>query len=164
MNKYPILQVTFGYPKFWGDDTGRDTLSGTFSGTFKGVYPTFTIYFGATDQQQIEELTSLFDKPHVTLKYYDHNKKAWVEKGCYTPDYSLDLDTLEIIPSIIKNKHKLTYQDAEEIITSTGLLHDDLILISKIFDKITLKSNSLRVSFKLVLSFKIVKDAKTYGF
>ena len=69
MNKYPILQVTFGYPKLWGDDTGRDTLSGTFSGTFKGVYPTFTIYFGATNQQQIEELTSLFDKPHVTLKY-----------------------------------------------------------------------------------------------
>ena len=89
MNKYPILQVTFGYPKLWGDDTGRDTLSGTFSGTFKGVYPTFTIYFGATNQQQIEELTSLFDKPHVTLKYYDPNKKKWIEKGCYTPDYSL---------------------------------------------------------------------------
>ncbi len=41
-----------------------------------------------------------------------NNKKVGV-----TPDYSLDLDTLEIIPSIIKNKHKLTYQDAEEIIT-----------------------------------------------
>ena len=90
MNKYPILQVTFGYPKLWGDDTGRDTLSGTFSGTFKGVYPTFTIYFGATNQQQVEELTAIFDKPHVTVKYYDPNKKAWVEKGCYTPDYSLD--------------------------------------------------------------------------
>lgn len=96
MNKYPILQVTFGYPKLWGDDTGRDTLSGTFSGTFKGVYPTFTIYFGATNQQQIEELTSLFDKPHVTLKYYDPNKKKWIEKGCYTPDYSLDFKRVGI--------------------------------------------------------------------
>ena len=96
MNKYPILQVTFGYPKLWGEDTGRDTLSGTFSGTFKGVYPTFTIYFGATDQQQIEELTSLFDKPHVTLKYYDPNKKKWIEKGCYTPDYSLDFKRVGI--------------------------------------------------------------------
>lgn len=96
MNKYPILQVTFGYPKLWGEDTGRDTLSGTFSGTFKGVYPTFTIYFGATDQQQIEELTSLFDKPRVTLKYYDPNKKKWIEKGCYTPDYSLDFKRVGI--------------------------------------------------------------------
>lgn len=96
MNKYPILQVTFGYPKLWGEDTGRDTLSGTFSGTFKGVYPIFTIYFGATNQQQIEELTSLFDKPHVTLKYYDPNKKKWIEKGCYTPDYSLDFKRVGI--------------------------------------------------------------------
>lgn len=96
MNKYPILQITFGYPKMWGDDTGRDTLSGTFSGTFKGVYPIFTIYFGATNQQQIEELTSLFDKPHVTLKYYDPNKKKWIEKGCYTSDYSLDFKRVGI--------------------------------------------------------------------
>ena len=63
------------------------------------------------------------------------NTNALTIKVGVTPDYSLDLDTLEIIPSIIKNKHKLTYQGAEEIITSTGLLHDDLILISKIFDK-----------------------------
>ena len=96
MNKYPILQVTFGYPKMWGDDTGRDTLSGTFSGTFKGVYPIFTIYFGATDQQQIEELTELFDRPHVVVKYYDPNKKEWIEKGCYTPDYSLDFKRVGI--------------------------------------------------------------------
>ena len=63
------------------------------------------------------------------------NTNALTIKVGVTPDYSLDLDTLEIIPSIIKNKHKLTYQGAEEIITNTGLLHDDLILISKIFDK-----------------------------
>ena len=96
MNKYPILQVTFGYPKMWGDDTWRDTLSWTFSGTFKGVYPIFTIYFGATDQQQIEELTALFDRPHVVVKYYDPNKKEWIEKGCYTPDYSLDFKRVGI--------------------------------------------------------------------
>lgn len=63
------------------------------------------------------------------------NTNALTIKVGVTPDYSLDLDTLEIIPSIINNKHKLTYQEAEEIITNTGLLHDDLILISKIFDK-----------------------------
>ena len=53
------------------------------------------------------------------------NTNALTIKVGVTPDYSLDLDTLEIIPSIIKNKHKLTYQDAEEIITNTGLLHDE---------------------------------------
>lgn len=96
MNKYPILQVTFGYPKIWGDDTGRDTLSGTFSGTFKGIFPTFTIYFGATSQQQVEELVEIFDRPHVMVRYYDPNKKKWIEKGCYTPDYSLDFKRVGI--------------------------------------------------------------------
>lgn len=36
------------------------------------------------------------------------NTNALTIKVGVTPDYSLDLDTLEIIPSIIKNKHKLT--------------------------------------------------------
>lgn len=96
MSEYPITQITFGYPKLWGDDTGRDTLSGTFSGTFKGVYPTFTIYFGATSQQQVEELVKIFDRPHVMVRYYDPNKKEWAEKGCYTPDYSLDFKRVGI--------------------------------------------------------------------
>lgn len=51
------------------------------------------------------------------------------------PDYSLDLDSLTIIPSIVENKHKLTYQEVEEMITDKGILHDDLILLSKIFDR-----------------------------
>lgn len=99
MNKYPITQITFGYPKMWGDDTGRDTLSGTFSGTFKGIFPTFTIYFGATSQQQVEELVEIFDRPHVMVRYYDPNKKEWAEKGCYTPDYSLDFKRVGIAES-----------------------------------------------------------------
>lgn len=65
----------------------------------------------------------------------DKYTNALTIKVMVTPDYSLDLDTLEIIPSIIKSKHKLTYQEVEKEIISTGLLHDDLILISKIFDK-----------------------------
>lgn len=89
MSKYPIVQIDFGYSKLWGDDTGRDTLSGTFSGTFKGVYPTFNIYFGTTNQQQLEELVAIFDKSHVVIRYYDPNKKSWINKGCYISDYSI---------------------------------------------------------------------------
>lgn len=89
MSNYPITQIDFGYPKLWGDDTGRDTLSGTFSGTFKGVYPTFTVYFGATNKEQLEELSAILDLPHVTVRYYDPNKKSWINRGCYISDYSI---------------------------------------------------------------------------
>ncbi len=50
-------------------------------------------------------------------------------------DYSLMLDTLKIIPSIIKSKHKLTYEEVDDIINNGGELQEELLLLSKIFDK-----------------------------
>lgn len=50
-------------------------------------------------------------------------------------DYSLMLDTLEIIPSIINSKNKLTYEEVDNIISHGGILNDELLLLSKIFDK-----------------------------
>lgn len=50
-------------------------------------------------------------------------------------DYSLMLDTLEIIPSIINSKNKLTYEEVDNIISHGGILNDELFLLSKIFDK-----------------------------
>lgn len=50
-------------------------------------------------------------------------------------DYSLILDTLEIIPSVIQNKHKLSYEETDDIIEHGGDLNSTLMLLSKIFDK-----------------------------
>lgn len=50
-------------------------------------------------------------------------------------DYSLMLDTLEIIPSVIQSKHKLSYEDTDNIINHGGDLNSTLMLLSKIFDK-----------------------------
>lgn len=50
-------------------------------------------------------------------------------------DYSLILDTLEIVPSIIKSKNKLTYEEVDNIINYGGMLNNELMLLSKIFDK-----------------------------
>ena len=50
-------------------------------------------------------------------------------------DYSLILDTLEIIPSIIQSKHKLSYEETDDIINHGGDLNSTLMLLSRIFDK-----------------------------
>lgn len=50
-------------------------------------------------------------------------------------NYSLILDTLRIIPSVIQNRHKLTYEDGDNIIVHGGELNRELLLLSKIFDK-----------------------------
>lgn len=50
-------------------------------------------------------------------------------------DYSLIIDTLEIIPSVIQNRNKLTYDEVDNIITNGGSLNKELLLLSKIFNK-----------------------------
>ena len=50
-------------------------------------------------------------------------------------DYSLITDSLEIIPSVIQNKHKLTYEEVDSIIMNGGNLNSELLLLSKIFNK-----------------------------
>ena len=50
-------------------------------------------------------------------------------------DYSLILDTLEIIPSVIQSKHKLSYEETDDIINHGGDLNSTLMLLSRIFDK-----------------------------
>lgn len=50
-------------------------------------------------------------------------------------NYSLILDTLKIIPSIVNSRHKLTYEAVDDIIVHGGELNRELLLLSKIFDK-----------------------------
>ncbi|MGM9875859.1 MAG: RNB domain-containing ribonuclease [Bacilli bacterium] len=50
-------------------------------------------------------------------------------------NYSLILDTLKIIPSIVNSRHKLTYENVDDIILHGGELNNKLLLLSKIFDK-----------------------------
>ena len=50
-------------------------------------------------------------------------------------NYSLILDTLRIIPSVVNSRHKLTYENVDDIIVHGGELNTKLLLLSKIFDK-----------------------------
>ena len=64
-------------------------------------------------------------------------------------DYSLILETLEIIPSIIQSKHKLSYEETDDIIDHGGDLNSTLMLLSKIFDKQATDNPKISVYHKL---------------
>lgn len=64
-------------------------------------------------------------------------------------DYSLDLSTLEIMPSIIENKHRLTYQEAEEMLNNKTGLYEDLLLLSKIFDRQAIDNPKVRAYHRM---------------
>ena len=70
-------------------------------------------------------------------------------------DYSLLLDTLKVVPGRIINKHKLTYEEADEIIKKGDIpLSENLNLLSEIFKR--LSRDNLRIKsfhkFKNILS------------
>lgn len=70
-------------------------------------------------------------------------------KVLVTNDFSLDLSTLEIIPSIIQNKHRLTYQEAEEMLNTKTGLYEDLLLVSKIFDRQAIDNPKVRAYHRM---------------
>lgn len=87
LGKY-ILYATFGYHKYWSEDTGRN-LAGTMSGTLIGIFPKITVQFGKLTREQLETLAPIFDSPTQTVTYYDANKKTNVTMTTYTGDYEV---------------------------------------------------------------------------
>ena len=100
MGQY-LTQVTYGYNKLWGDDTGRN-LAGVMTGTFIGVFPKITLQFRKLTKSEVELLVPILDAPMQTLTYYDPFKKQSTTIKTYTNDYNIVNN--KIINAYNKNK------------------------------------------------------------
>ena len=90
VNLTPYLtNITFGYNKLWGSDTGR-ALSGKFTGTLIGIYPKFECTFRKLTQDEIEYLVPILDSATQQTTYYDPNKKEKITIDTYTGDYKIN--------------------------------------------------------------------------
>jgi len=61
-------------------------------------------------------------------------------------DYTVLLDTLKVVPGVVVNKNKLSYDRVDEILTSEedNPLYNDLLLLSRVIDK--LSKDNLKIS------------------
>lgn len=82
--------------------------------------------------------------------------------GKVDTDYSLILDTLEIIPSIIQSKHKLSYEETDDI-NHGGDLNSTLMLLSRIFDKQATDNPKISAYHKLENTSIRGRDNTKYG-
>lgn len=95
LNITPYLtDISFGYNKVWGKDTGRNTLSGKWTGTLIGIFPKINCSFGSLTQAQIELLVPYLDAAVQSVTYYDPYKKALRTMNTYTGDYELGQNCL----------------------------------------------------------------------
>lgn len=99
MGKY-IVEAKYGYHKLWGKDSGRN-LNGDITGSLIGVFPKITLQFKPLTKTELEVVVPLLDSSSQTVRYYDPNKKAYVEMSTYTGDYEV-IDK-NIISGIFKN-------------------------------------------------------------
>ena len=80
-----ILEAKYGYNKLWVD--GGRNLAGSMTGTLVGIFPKIIVQFGRLNKSEMEIITPILDNASQTLRYYDPNKKAYVEMETYTGDY-----------------------------------------------------------------------------
>lgn len=74
MGKY-LQMVTYEYPKFWAEGTGRNTaLSGKFVGRLIGIFPKITLNFNGLSKNDIQKLAPIFDKAEQSVTYDDPSK------------------------------------------------------------------------------------------
>lgn len=66
-------------------------------------------------------------------------------------DFSILLDTIKLIPSVVINKNKLSYERVDEILSKPdgSKLSEDLILISQICNKLSRENLNIRAFHKL---------------
>ena len=94
-----IVEAKYGYNKLWSEDSGRN-LAGKQSGTLIGIFPKIIVQFKKLTKDELEILAPILDSSKQKVRYYDANKKNYVEMDTYTGDYELTNK------SIIDSNHK----------------------------------------------------------
>ena len=83
-----LVEAKYSYNKLWASDSGRN-LAGKQTGTLIGIFPKIIVQFRKLTQSELEILVPILDSATQTLKYYDPNKKTYVEMETYTGDYEI---------------------------------------------------------------------------
>lgn len=83
-----LVEAKYGYHKLWGSDSGRN-LAGVQSGTLIGIFPKITVQFRKLTRNELETICRILDSSEQTVRYYDPNKRQYVEMQTYTGDYEI---------------------------------------------------------------------------
>lgn len=80
-----LLKYQCGYMKLWSDDTGR-SLTGAWKGTLIGIFPKLTITIPEQYNNDRSLILRVFNSDLKKVKYYDTEKKQFIEKTFYFGD------------------------------------------------------------------------------
>lgn len=86
-----IVSYKVGRAKLWKDS--ERNMAGDVRATLIGIFPKIQLQVGYTTQEEMSELTALFDKAFFTVTWYDVRTNGTVSAEYYASDYDTELDS-----------------------------------------------------------------------
>lgn len=85
-----LLKYETLYAKLWADDSGRN-MAGDMEGTLIGIYPKLQLTIGRCNEEETAQLLSLFNRPYMTVTFYDAETRGFKTAKYYSNDMSTSL-------------------------------------------------------------------------
>lgn len=86
-----IVSYKVSRAKLWKDS--ERNMSGEVRATLIGIFPKIQIEVGYTTQQELSDLTAIFDKDFFTVTWYDVRIQGTASAKYYASDYDVELDS-----------------------------------------------------------------------
>lgn len=85
-----LMKYEVVYTKLWGDDVGKD-MAGNLGGTFIGISPKLQLELAPCDEQELTPLLKLFNRPYLSVTYYDTEYNDYCTGMYYAEDVTISL-------------------------------------------------------------------------
>ena len=86
-----IVSYKVSRAKLWKDS--ERNMSGEVRATLIGIFPKIQLQIGYTTQQELSDLTAIFDKDFFTVTWYDVRIQGTASAKYYASDYDVELDS-----------------------------------------------------------------------
>ena len=86
-----IVSFKVSRAKLWKNS--ERNMSGDVRATLVGIFPKIQLQIGYTTQQEMSELTQIFDKDFFTATWFDVRVQETISAKYYASDYDVELDS-----------------------------------------------------------------------
>lgn len=86
-----LVTYKIGRAKLWKDS--ERNMSGDVRATLVGIFPKIQMEIGYTTQEEMSELTQIFDKDFFTVTWFDVRIQNTISAQYYASDYDVELDS-----------------------------------------------------------------------
>ena len=86
-----VVSYKISRAKLWKDS--ERNMNGDVRATLIGIFPKIQVQIGYTTQEEMAQLTQLFDKAFFTVEWFDVREQQTFSAQYYAADYDVEIDS-----------------------------------------------------------------------